>query len=39
MLRTPAMSKLSRELAKIIEGIVLPEDVALSVDIDPTDLS
>jgi primosomal protein N' (replication factor Y) len=39
MLRTRAMSKLSRELARIIQSLKLPEDVALSVDIDPVNLS
>ena len=38
MLRTRAMSKLSQTLAKIIETLALPEDVALSVDIDPVSL-
>jgi len=38
MLRTCAMSKLSQTLAKIIETLVLPEDVTLSVDIDPVNL-
>ena len=38
MLRAPAMTKLSRQLAKLIERIVLPVDVTLSVDIDPVDL-
>jgi hypothetical protein len=39
MLRTRAMSKLSQVLAKIIETLALPEDVAMSVDIDPVSLS
>jgi primosomal protein N' (replication factor Y) len=38
MLRTRAMSKLSQTLAKIIETLALPEDVTLSVDIDPVNL-
>jgi primosomal protein N' (replication factor Y) len=38
MLRTRAMSKLSQALAKIIETLVLPDDVTLSVDIDPVNL-
>jgi primosomal protein N' (replication factor Y) (superfamily II helicase) len=38
MLRTRAMSKLSQALAKIIETLALPEDVTLSVDIDPVNL-
>ncbi len=35
MLRTRAMSALSRELARIIQSLALPEDVTLAVDIDP----
>ena len=38
MLRTRAMSKLSQALAKIIETLVLPENVTLTVDIDPVNL-
>jgi primosomal protein N' (replication factor Y) len=38
MLRTPRMSALSRELAKIIQSLALPDDVTLAVDIDPVDL-
>ena len=38
MLRTRAMSKLSQTLAKIVETLALPEDVTLSVDIDPVNL-
>ncbi|HEX5398042.1 MAG TPA: primosomal protein N', partial [Verrucomicrobiae bacterium] len=38
MLRTRAMSKLSQALAKIATSISLPEDVTLSVDIDPVAL-
>ncbi len=38
MLRTRAMSRLSQTLAKIIETLTLPADVALSVDIDPVNL-
>jgi primosomal protein N' (replication factor Y) len=38
MLRTRAMSALSRELARIIQSLALPEDVALAVDIDPVNL-
>jgi primosomal protein N' (replication factor Y) len=38
MLRTRAMSKLSQALAKIIGTLALPEDVTLSVDIDPVNL-
>ena len=39
MLRTRAMSALSRELARIIQALKLPEDVSLVVDIDPVSLS
>jgi len=39
MLRTRAMSKLSQALAKIIGTLALPDDVTLSVDIDPVNLS
>ncbi|HTV62067.1 MAG TPA: primosomal protein N' [Verrucomicrobiae bacterium] len=38
MLRTRAMSKLSAALAKIATSLVLPDDLTLSVDIDPVDL-
>jgi len=38
MLRTRAMSALSRELAKIIQSLALPEDVTMAVDIDPVNL-
>jgi primosomal protein N' (replication factor Y) len=38
MLRTRAMSKLSLTLARIIPSHSLPEDVMLSVDIDPVNL-
>jgi primosomal protein N' (replication factor Y) len=38
MLRTQRMSALSRELAKIMQSLALPEDVMLAVDIDPVDL-
>jgi primosomal protein N' (replication factor Y) (superfamily II helicase) len=38
MLRTRAMSALSRELARIIQTLALPEDVTLAVDIDPVNL-
>ena len=33
------MSKLSQSLAQIIAALVLPEDVTLTVDIDPVSLS
>jgi primosomal protein N' (replication factor Y) len=39
MLRTRAMSRLSLQLAKIINPLALAEDVTLAVDIDPVDLS
>jgi hypothetical protein len=39
MLRTGAMSRLSRALADIIIALALPEDVTLTVDIDPVSLS
>ncbi len=38
MLRTPRMSALSRDLAKIMGTLSLPDDVTLAVDIDPVDL-
>jgi primosomal protein N' (replication factor Y) len=39
MLRTPRMSLLSQRLAHIVHSLALPEDVTLTVDIDPVDLS
>jgi len=39
MLRTRAMTRLSRELARINSFLVLPEDVTLTIDIDPVSLS
>lgn len=39
MLRTQRMSALSHQLAKIIQPMALPEDVSLTVDIDPVDLA
>jgi primosomal protein N' (replication factor Y) len=39
MLRTRQMTALSRALAKLTSALTLPEDVTLSVDIDPVDLS
>jgi primosomal protein N' (replication factor Y) len=39
MLRTAAMSRLSRALADITETISFPDDVTLAVDIDPVNLS
>ena len=38
MLRTHAMSKLSQTLAKILGTLALPDDVTLTVDIDPVNL-
>ena len=39
MLRTRAMTRLSRELARIMGTLELPEDVTLTTDIDPVSLS
>jgi hypothetical protein len=39
MLRLGQMSALSRKLAAIQAAYELPEDVTLTVDIDPVDLS
>ncbi len=39
MLRTKAMSRLSHALAMITSALQLPEDVTLTVDIDPASLS
>ena len=39
MLRTQRMSALSRRLAQISLSLTLPEDVTLSVDIDPVDMA
>jgi primosomal protein N' (replication factor Y) len=39
MLRAPRMRTLSRRLADVTQGLVLPEDVTLSVDIDPVNLA
>jgi hypothetical protein len=39
MVRTRAMTKLSRVIARLQETLALPEDVRLSIDIDPVDLS
>ena len=38
MLRAPRMRALSQRLARVTQGLVLPEDVTLSVDIDPVNL-
>lgn len=39
MLRARAMSKLSQTLANILPAVTLPEDVTLSLDIDPVNLA
>jgi primosomal protein N' (replication factor Y) len=39
MLRTRAMSRLSQALAKTLQTLVLPDDVTMTVDIDPVDLA
>jgi primosomal protein N' (replication factor Y) len=39
MLRVPRMPELSRRLAGLMTRLVLPEDVSVAVDIDPTSLS
>jgi primosomal protein N' (replication factor Y) (superfamily II helicase) len=39
MLRTQRMSALSRELAQTLQSLALADDVTLTVDIDPVDLS
>lgn len=39
MLRTRAMTRLSRELARITNTLELPDDVTLTTDIDPVSLS
>ena len=38
MLRTRQMSRLSQSLTRLLERLTLPEDVALTVDIDPMNL-
>jgi primosomal protein N' (replication factor Y) len=38
MLRTKQMPRLSKSLAKLVENLKLPEDVSMSVDIDPVNL-
>ncbi len=38
MLRTQRMSALSKRLAQLTQKLKLPDDVALSIDIDPADL-
>jgi len=39
MLRTRAMTKLSRAIAQMQETLTLPDDVLMAVDIDPVDLA
>jgi len=39
MLRVRQMPELSRRLAKLLTGLVLPEEVTVAVDIDPVNLS
>ena len=39
MLRTRQMTRLSQHLARLTESAALPEDVLLSVDIDPVNLA
>jgi primosomal protein N' (replication factor Y) len=39
MLRTRQMSELSRRLAKLTASLALPDDLTLTVDIDPVNLS
>lgn len=39
MLRTPRMTQLSRSLAELVQGQTLPDDVSLTIDIDPVALS
>jgi len=39
MLKTRTMSALSRELAKMVQTLALPDDVTLAVDIDPVNLA
>jgi primosomal protein N' len=38
MLRSRAMTRLSQLLAQITTHLTMPDDVTLSVDIDPVDL-
>ena len=39
MLRTRAMSRLSRELANTVQKLTFPDDVTMAVDIDPVNMS
>ena len=39
MLRTRAMSRLSRELANTVQQLTFPDDVTMAVDIDPVNMS
>jgi primosomal protein N' len=38
MLRSRQMSALSRKLAAVVNSLTLPDDVTLTVDIDPVDM-
>jgi primosomal protein N' (replication factor Y) len=38
MLRTTLMSRLSRKLSEMMQTLILPDEVTLTVDIDPADL-
>ena len=38
MLRSPRMTKLSRDLMSLHEAVILPEDLRLTIDIDPASL-
>lgn len=39
MIRTRAMTKLSRHIAQLQEHLALPEDIFMAIDIDPVDLA
>ena len=39
MLRTRQMARLSQSLARLLESLNLPDDVMLTVDIDPVNLA
>jgi hypothetical protein len=39
MLRARQMPPLSRELARLLGELTLPEDVTLTIDVDPMNLS
>ncbi len=38
LIRRPTMARLSRELAALVESIALPENIRLTVDVDPVNL-